>query len=198
MLQIFNCGIGFVLIVEKDVAQDVVDRLEGMKQKAWIIGEIVPMKPGSKEERVRIDLGLIGRRPPGSVFLSFGRLAFGWPGRIRMFPVLGRRRGASRQVRVEIAESETGAGLSEPFAEIEEAHGWPQVHPLCQVQVEVRVQIQIPELNEVHAQILHQARQRFPFRFRVADAGEEEVVQRETNSPAFLAIRMDSRTSENP
>jgi phosphoribosylformylglycinamidine cyclo-ligase len=40
MLQIFNTGIGFVLIAKKDVAQDVMDRLAGMEVPGYVIGEI--------------------------------------------------------------------------------------------------------------------------------------------------------------
>jgi len=40
MLQIFNCGVGYIMVVKKDVAKDVVHRLGALKQDAWIIGEI--------------------------------------------------------------------------------------------------------------------------------------------------------------
>lgn len=52
MLQIFNSGIGYIMIVKKDVATDVVHRLGALKQDAWIIGEIDERKPG--EEQVQI------------------------------------------------------------------------------------------------------------------------------------------------
>jgi phosphoribosylformylglycinamidine cyclo-ligase len=38
MLQIFNCGIGYVLVVDKSIAEDVVTRLAALQQPAWIIG----------------------------------------------------------------------------------------------------------------------------------------------------------------
>ncbi len=53
MLQIFNSGIGYIMVVKKDVAKDVVHRLGALKQDAWIIGEIVERAEG--EEQVRID-----------------------------------------------------------------------------------------------------------------------------------------------
>ena len=54
MLQIFNCGIGYIMVVKKDVANDVVHRLGAFKQNAWVIGEIVERVDG--EEQVRIDI----------------------------------------------------------------------------------------------------------------------------------------------
>lgn len=41
MLQIFNSGIGYIMVVKKNVTKDVVHRLGALKQDAWIIGEIV-------------------------------------------------------------------------------------------------------------------------------------------------------------
>lgn len=41
MLQIFNSGIGYIMIVKKDVAMDVVHRLAALKQDSWVIGEII-------------------------------------------------------------------------------------------------------------------------------------------------------------
>ncbi len=40
MLQIFNTGIGYVLIAKKDVAEDVMNRLSGMDVQGYVIGEI--------------------------------------------------------------------------------------------------------------------------------------------------------------
>ncbi len=53
MLQIFNTGIGYIMVVKKDVVVDVVHRLGALKQDAWVIGEIVERAEG--EEQVRID-----------------------------------------------------------------------------------------------------------------------------------------------
>ena len=40
MMQVFNCGIGFALIVSEDICDEVLDRLGGMGQAAWRIGEV--------------------------------------------------------------------------------------------------------------------------------------------------------------
>ncbi len=54
MLQIFNCGIGFMLIVSADISDDVLSRLEGMHVPAWVIGKVV--KSGKKDKKqVRIN-----------------------------------------------------------------------------------------------------------------------------------------------
>ncbi len=44
MFRTFNCGIGYVLIVPDHQAQDVVHALSNLKQKATIIGEVIPKK----------------------------------------------------------------------------------------------------------------------------------------------------------
>lgn len=44
MLQVFNCGLGMVLIVSRDVHEDVLLRLQGLKEQAWVIGEILARK----------------------------------------------------------------------------------------------------------------------------------------------------------
>lgn len=53
MLQIFNSGIGYILVVKKDKAQDVLDRLNGMNLKAWNIGEMV-RRESPEAEQVKI------------------------------------------------------------------------------------------------------------------------------------------------
>ncbi len=40
MLQIFNCGIGFVLLVDKHTADEIMVRLDAMNEPAWVIGQI--------------------------------------------------------------------------------------------------------------------------------------------------------------
>jgi len=40
MLRVFNCGIGMVLVVARDDAQDIRERLEGMGERAYEIGVI--------------------------------------------------------------------------------------------------------------------------------------------------------------
>ncbi len=41
MLSIFNCGVGMVLVVRKKDVEDILARLAGLKEKAWVIGEIL-------------------------------------------------------------------------------------------------------------------------------------------------------------
>ena len=40
MLQIFNCGIGYIMVVSEENQSDILNRLEGMGQDAWVIGQI--------------------------------------------------------------------------------------------------------------------------------------------------------------
>lgn len=40
MLQIFNCGIGYIVVVPEEQAEDAVSRLEGSGERAWIIGKV--------------------------------------------------------------------------------------------------------------------------------------------------------------
>lgn len=40
MLRVFNCGIGMILIVPREQSDDIVQRLSGMGERAWPIGEI--------------------------------------------------------------------------------------------------------------------------------------------------------------
>lgn len=54
MLQIFNTGIGFVLVVSERVHEDVLLRLEGLKQEAWVIGEIEQLKKGQEPIKINI------------------------------------------------------------------------------------------------------------------------------------------------
>jgi len=41
MYHTFNMGVGMVLIAEHSASQKIIARLAGMKQKAWIIGEVI-------------------------------------------------------------------------------------------------------------------------------------------------------------
>ena len=52
MLQIFNCGIGFMLVVAPDIAQDVVQRLKALHEYAHIIGRIEIRKDGAEQVEV--------------------------------------------------------------------------------------------------------------------------------------------------
>lgn len=42
LFRTFNCGIGMVLVVSPEVAEEVLLRLEGLHERAFILGEIVP------------------------------------------------------------------------------------------------------------------------------------------------------------
>ena len=52
MLQIFNCGIGYILILPPEQAEEAVSRIRVFKMGAWQIGEIVKRGDG---EQVSID-----------------------------------------------------------------------------------------------------------------------------------------------
>ena len=49
MLQIFNTGIGFILITKKDAVNDIMDRLSAMDMPGYVIGEIKP-RLGDQEQ----------------------------------------------------------------------------------------------------------------------------------------------------
>jgi phosphoribosylformylglycinamidine cyclo-ligase len=53
MLQIFNCGIGYVLVVDKRGVDEIMDRLKAMEQPAWQIGAVERLKSG-QEDRVSV------------------------------------------------------------------------------------------------------------------------------------------------
>lgn len=55
MLQIFNCGIGLVLVVSPDASDDILSRLQGMDLPAWVIGEIKKSNKTAGDEQVRIN-----------------------------------------------------------------------------------------------------------------------------------------------
>lgn len=52
MLQIFNCGIGYMLIAAKTQQDDILARLADLGQPAWVIGEIA--KRNASQEQVEI------------------------------------------------------------------------------------------------------------------------------------------------
>jgi phosphoribosylformylglycinamidine cyclo-ligase len=52
MWRTFNNGIGMIAVVPVDAAQDVVERVAGMNEKAYIIGEVVQAKK-SDDKRVK-------------------------------------------------------------------------------------------------------------------------------------------------
>jgi phosphoribosylformylglycinamidine cyclo-ligase len=52
MLQIFNCGIGYILVVPAETAEDILLRVGAMDISAWILGHIAQRK--NDEEQVQI------------------------------------------------------------------------------------------------------------------------------------------------
>ena len=53
MLQIFNSGIGYILIVGSDIAEEVMNRLAAMHEGAWILGT-VDRRLEKDEEQIRV------------------------------------------------------------------------------------------------------------------------------------------------
>ena len=45
MLRTFNNGVGMVMVVAEDLVADVLLRLQGLHEQAFVIGEIVARKP---------------------------------------------------------------------------------------------------------------------------------------------------------
>jgi len=45
MLRVFNCGIGMVMVVPSEQAEDVLDRVRGTGERAYRIGEIAARAP---------------------------------------------------------------------------------------------------------------------------------------------------------
>ena len=52
MLQIFNCSVGYVLIVEPDVAEEVMSRLRAQNEPAWVIGRIDRRSGDSEQVKI--------------------------------------------------------------------------------------------------------------------------------------------------
>ena len=52
MLQIFNCGIGYIFIVPQEKAEETMGRLQAMHKGAWVIGSIARRQ--DDEEQVKI------------------------------------------------------------------------------------------------------------------------------------------------
>jgi phosphoribosylformylglycinamidine cyclo-ligase len=47
MHRVFNCGIGLVLVVDRETAQSTIDRLVALGEAAYIIGAVEQRKSGS-------------------------------------------------------------------------------------------------------------------------------------------------------
>jgi len=52
MYQVFNNGIGYILVTEQDETQDIIQHLEAMNFKSQVIGEVVPRKNGAPAVRI--------------------------------------------------------------------------------------------------------------------------------------------------
>ncbi len=50
MLQIFNSGIGYILVIGPDMEEDVMSRLKALGQDAWVIGEIAERTDQDSEQ----------------------------------------------------------------------------------------------------------------------------------------------------
>ena len=59
MLQIFNCGIGYVLVVSKEIEEDVLCRLHALQHSAWAIGSIERWRDTDQE---RVEVRFLERR----------------------------------------------------------------------------------------------------------------------------------------
>jgi phosphoribosylformylglycinamidine cyclo-ligase len=46
MRRVFNCGIGMILVVPREEAADVIDRLEALGERAYPIGRVEPRREG--------------------------------------------------------------------------------------------------------------------------------------------------------
>ena len=53
MLQIFNCGIGYVLVVPEERAEETVNRIQASSLKAWKIGNIA-LRGSEEREQIQI------------------------------------------------------------------------------------------------------------------------------------------------
>ncbi len=54
MLQIFNCGIGYVVVVPEALAEETVSRLQGAGEQAWVIGSVAK-KESEEDESVVVE-----------------------------------------------------------------------------------------------------------------------------------------------
>ena len=56
MLQIFNCGIGYILVVPPDVTDEIISRVRAMHMQAWEIGTVERRKD-PQQEQVIVNFG---------------------------------------------------------------------------------------------------------------------------------------------
>lgn len=55
MLQIFNCGIGYIMITDRETADDMLPRFRSMNTGAWEIGTIVRRKDNQEQVEISFD-----------------------------------------------------------------------------------------------------------------------------------------------
>lgn len=55
MLQIFNCGIGYIMITDRNTADDMLPRFKSMHTEAWEIGTIVRRKDNQEQVEISFD-----------------------------------------------------------------------------------------------------------------------------------------------
>ena len=61
MLRVFNCGIGMILVVPQEPLEDIIDRLQGLGERAYLIGEI-ERKGSDDDPPLWLDPGFARRR----------------------------------------------------------------------------------------------------------------------------------------
>ena len=64
MLRVFNCGIGMILIVDPNLAEDISERLRGHGERVYRIGAVEAKNPD--EPALCFDRGFLGESPPES------------------------------------------------------------------------------------------------------------------------------------
>ncbi len=57
MLRVFNCGIGMIAIAPREQADDIIQRLQGLGERAYVIGEIERKAPD--EPALQLDPGFL-------------------------------------------------------------------------------------------------------------------------------------------
>lgn len=57
LLRVFNCGVGMVLVVAREHASDIIQRLEGLGERAYEIGEVERKSPD--DDRLFLDPGFL-------------------------------------------------------------------------------------------------------------------------------------------
>ena len=55
MLQVFNCGIGYIMITDRATADDMLPRFKSMNTEAWEIGTIVRRKEHQEQVEISFD-----------------------------------------------------------------------------------------------------------------------------------------------